>query len=108
MELVQHKATNIILNDYTSTYEKRLELCKLESLQTRWQKQFVKFAKSAVQSERLQNLFQPNDPPHHMSLRKDLILKVPFCRTERLRRSAVMSIIRVINEGNNFKIEYND
>ena len=69
---------------------------------------FKKFAISAVNSGRLQNLIKPNVQPHPMQLRKTETFHLPKCRTERFRNSVVNSIIRSLNEGDNFKIDYVD
>ena len=107
-ETVQKKATQIMMKDYSSCYEDRLKICKIPSLKERWEKMFVKFANDVVKSGRLQNWLIPNQNTNVVNLRKQNIFHVPLCRTERYKRSAINSVIRAVNNADNFKIVFDD
>ena len=105
LESVQRKATQSILRDYEMTYNERLKLCKLEKLECRWERQFVKFAIKTVQSQRFKNWIKPNNNTNEMNLRKQNTFYHPQCKTERYRKSTINTIIRAVN---NFRIIYED
>ena len=107
-EAVQKRATQIMLKDYDSCYEDRLNKCKIPSLKERWEKMFIKFANDAVKSGRLQRWLQPNKNINHMELRRQNTFHFPICRTERYKRSAINSIISAVNSTGNFKIVFED
>ena len=90
------------------SYENRLNRCKLEKLQNRWERQFKVFAEKTVKSGRLTEYIKPSLNTHEMCLRKPNVFHHPICRTERYRRSTINAIIRSVNEGDSFEIVYED
>ena len=69
---------------------------------------FVKFASDTIKSGRLQSWFRPNTSTNVMTLRKQNTFHFPKCRTERYKRSAINSVIRAVNNADDFKIVFDD
>ena len=67
---------------------------------------FKKFAKSAVENQKFQNWIKPNSDNHPMPLRSKNVFFHPICKTERYKRSTINAIIRTVNVGNNYQIEF--
>ena len=104
LEKVQKEATRIILGSQKwptqenyIDYQTRLQLTKLEDLETRWRNQFEKVGKKWKSDSRFKSYFKPNIPCHQMSLRQRNVYIVPKARTDRLKKSAVAQAIELAN-----------
>ena len=104
LEKVQKEATRIILGSQKwptqenyIDYQTRLQLTKLEDLETRWRNQFEKVGTKWKSDSRFKSYFKPNIPCHQMSLRQRNVYIVPKARTDRLKKSAVAQAIELAN-----------
>ena len=104
LEKVQKEAMRIILGSQKwptqenyIDYQTRLQLTKLEDLETRWRNQFEKVGTKWKSDSRFKSYFKPNIPCHQMSLRQRNVYIVPKARTDRLKKSAVAQAIELAN-----------
>ena len=98
LERVKKNALKIILKgDYVS-YEHALETVDLECLVERRDKLCLKFAKACLKNENVKNMFPLNDIPYHVDTREREAYKVTMARTERLNKSSVPYMQRLLND----------
>ena len=81
-------------------------MIKIDSLEMRREKLCLKFAKSCLRNEKVADMFPINKKDHAMDRRKNEKFVIRKARTERLQRSAVMHMQRLLNneDCNNRKI----
>ena len=96
IERVQKVALKIILGERYSSYSEALELTGLESLKSRRKKLCLNFAKKCPKSDFIGDMFQENKQP--FNIRNHQKFLVPFARTERLARSAILYMTRLLNQ----------
>ncbi len=82
----------IILKDKYISYENALNVIKIDSLEERREKLCLKFDKKCLSNEKLSDIFPRNNKKHCMEKRGKEIFQVKRANTERLRKSAVVSI----------------
>ena len=79
--------------------------CKLESpilnldnLEERRSNLCVKFAKSGIKYQKLDDLFPVKEKKHKMEVRQDNKYEVTFSNTERLKNSSIPTIQHYLND----------
>ena len=98
LERVQKNALKIFVKgDYVS-YEHALETVDLACLVERRDKLCLKFAKACLKNENVKNMFPLNDIPYHVDTREREAYKVTMARTERLKKSSVPYMQRLLND----------
>ena len=70
----------------------------MESLQERREALTLKFAKSGIKYNKLNDLLPQNDKTHVMNTRNNEQYKVQFANTERLKTSCIPAIQRKLND----------
>ena len=98
LERVQKSALKIILGDKYISYENALKVMKLQSLKERREDLCLKFAKKCLQVPKLEKMFPKNHNDHDMSKRRSECFQVKRGLTERLRKSAIPHMQRLLNK----------
>ena len=96
LERVQKVALKIILGDGYSSYSEALESTGLETLRSRREKLCLTFAKNCLKSNLTRDMFPKNVVP--VTTRGHEKFQVPFARTERLAKSAIPFMARLLNQ----------
>ena len=96
LERVQRSALRIILDEKFISYEHSLEVLNLETLAERRKKLCLNFAQKCLKNEKTFDMFPKNSPKK--KTRKQEIFKVNFASTERLKRSSIPYMQRLLNE----------
>ena len=98
LERVQKVALRIILKEDYISYENALMKTELEMLSTRRQQLCLNFAKSCLKNTFTSSMFPLNDIEYHKSTsRHREKFQVQSASTERLRRSAIPHMQRLLN-----------
>ena len=105
LERVQKSALRIILKDKYVSYANALKVLGLQSLKERREELCLKFAKKCLMVPKLQKMFPRNSHNHEMDKRRSEYFQVKRGLTERLRRSSIPFMQRLLNE---HKREKND
>ena len=71
---------------------------KLDTLAVRREKLCLKFAKACVRNEKLHDMFPKNRKSHLMDMRQGYKFVIKKARTERLQRSAVVNMQKLLNK----------
>ena len=58
----------------------------------------MKFAKTGIKNDKLNDLFQLNDKKHAMKTRKDEKYRVDFANTDRYKNSSIIKMQNMLNE----------
>ena len=96
IERVQKVALKIILSEQYTTYSEALRLTGLDSLKFRRKKLCLNFAKKCLKSDFTKDIFKENEPL--LNTRSHEKFHVPFARTERLAKSAIPYMIKLLNQ----------
>ena len=70
----------------------------MDTLAVRREKLCLKFAKDCVRHEKLHDMFPKNRKLHLMDMRQNYEFVVKKARTERLQRSAVLNMQKLLNK----------
>ena len=97
LERVQKSAMRLILKDRYTNYKDALDVMRLDSLEMRREKLCLKFAKACLKNEKLSDMFPRNKKDHAMHKRHNEKFVIRKARTERLQRSAIMHMQRILN-----------
>ena len=97
LERVQKNALRIILKEDYISYKNALEQVSLESLVERRENLCLRFAKKCLKTEEVANMFPLNDASCIMDTRKRETYKVTMAHTERLKKSAIPYMQRLLN-----------
>ena len=97
LERVQKSALRCILGDSYKGYENALEKLKLVTLEERREQMCLKFAKQCLKLDKMKKLFPKNQSSHTMLKRCPEYYKVIKTQTERFRKSAIPSMIKLLN-----------
>ena len=97
LERIQKNALKIILNDEYVSYENALEKVNLECLVERRENLCLKFAKTTLKNEHMKNMFPPNDVIYPLDTRGREKFRVTMAHTERLKRSSIPYMQRLLN-----------
>ena len=98
LERVQKSALKIILGDKYVSYENALKVLKLQSLRERREELCLKFAKKCLLVPKFRGMFPRNHCDHDMKKRSSENFLVKRGLTERMRRSAIPYMQRLLNE----------
>ena len=98
LERVQKSALKIILKEKYIDYKNALSVMKMDSLEVRREKLCLKFAKACVKNEKVSDIFPRDCMNHSMEKRGREVFYVKKAKTERLRKSAVVSIQNLLNK----------
>ena len=97
LERVQKSALRLILKEKYIDYKNALNVMKLDTLEVRREKLCLKFAKACLKNEKLFDMFPKSTKSHSMNMRENQMFVVKRSRTERLHRSAVVNMQRLLN-----------
>ena len=98
LERVQKNALRIILKEKYTSYEAALEVSGLECLVERRDRLCLKFAKACLKNDQVKDIFPLNDIEYHVETREREKFNVTMAKTERLKRSAVPYMQRLLND----------
>ena len=98
IERVQKIALRIILKENYQNYDRALEMSVLQSLKARREILCSRFARKCTKSEETVSMFPLNNK--HGKTRQEELYNVPFAYTDRLKRSAIPSMARLLNKEN--------
>ena len=79
-------------------YENSILKLSLDSLETRRHILCLKFAKSGIKYEKMNDLFPRNEKQHNMKTRKAETYDVKFANTERLKKGSIIAMQKYLNE----------
>ena len=86
-------------NEYKGYRKSLLEL-DIETLDERRENLCLNFAKRCLKNEKARKMFPMNHKDHTMKTRNNDIFKVQFANTERLQKSALIYMQKLLNEDN--------
>ena len=98
LERVQKLAFKIILGDKYYNYTHALNVLDLQTLADRRSYLCKKFALKNVNNEKFQDLFVKNSKSHIMNTRNPDTFHTQYAHTERLKRSPIIYMQRLLNE----------
>ena len=98
LERIQKSALRVILRERYIDYKNALNVMKLDTLEIRREKLCLKFAKACVKNDKLYDMFPKSRNPHSMDLRHNDKFMITKARTERLQRSAIVNMQRLLNK----------
>ena len=96
LERVQKSSLRIILNNQYENYSDALEKINLETLEERRNFLCLKFANNSLQGEKSSRMFPLNE--NKQNTFKGEKFKVKYAKTERLRKSSIPYMQRLLNE----------
>ena len=96
IERVQKIACKIILKDSYQTYEQALLKLNLQSLTDRRLMLAKRFSQKCVKSDKFNDLF-PKNRKDSLNLRNPEEFNVNFARTNRLQKSSIPAMQRILN-----------
>ena len=96
-ERIQKNSCKIILKNKYQNYEKALNLLNLEKLGDRRRTLSEKFAKGCLNNDKMRNLFPQNNKEHSMKTRKTNKFKILKTNTERMERSPIVYMQKLLN-----------
>ena len=102
LERVQKSALKIILGRKYLNYSQALKDTNLQSLKIRREELCLKFARKCLKSEKTKHMFPVRNSEHEMKKRDEEKFFVQHAKTERLRKSALPFMQRLLN---NYKEE---
>ena len=105
LERVQKSAVRVILGNNYNNYEDALKKIGLVTLEERREQMCLKFAKECLKLEKMKKLFPKNESSHLMEKRCPEFYQVVKTQTERFRKSAIPSMIRMLNSYQKKKFE---
>ena len=97
IERLQKTFCKLILREKYVNYENSLLKLNLVSLEERRKTLCLKFAKSGIKYEKLNDLFPENEKKHVMNTRKTEKYDVNFAKTERLKKGSVIAMQTYLN-----------
>jgi hypothetical protein len=95
LERVQKVALRVILKENYTSYSEALELTGLETLKARRKKLCLNFAKKCLKSEATRDIFPLNQT--NVDTRRPEKYNVSYARTDRLAKSAIPYMARLLN-----------
>lgn len=98
LERTQKSFAKLVLKEKYKNYEDALRILNLDSLETRRKELTLKFAKSAIKNNTMNDIFTKNDQVHNMKTRNRNRFNVNFANTERLKKASVISMQNMLNE----------
>ena len=98
LERVQKVCLRIILKQEYQTYEQALERTGLVTLEDRRSTLCLNFARKCVKNEATKYMFPMNPSGHNMVTREPEKYKVQYARTDRLAKSTIPYLQKLLNE----------
>ena len=98
LERVQKSALRLILKESYKSYENALNILEIESLKERRESLYLYFAKKCLKSPKMKDLFPHNKKVHPMATRFEEFFKLNHAKTERLKKSPVIYMQRLLND----------
>ena len=98
IERLQRCSVKIIMKNNYESYKKSLKFLNMDTLDQRREKQNLKFAKKCLKIETMKALFPLNQKKHDMKSRKTFKYKVIKAKTERYKKSSVISMQKLLNK----------
>ena len=95
IERVQKVALRVILSTNYTSYEDALKSCNLKTLSERRSELSLRFAKKCIKNPKTADIFPLNNPQRRTRLTEKF--EVTYANTERLARSAVPFMQRLLN-----------
>ena len=97
LERVQKSALRIILGHNYSSYKNALNKMDLQTLNERRETLCLNFAKKCVKNEQFKQMFPLNIQKSEMKTRHKEKYKVQFANTERLKKSPIIYMQKLLN-----------
>ena len=97
LERTQKSFCKMVLKEKYISYENALFKLNMESLHERRQILQLKFAKSGIKHDKLNDLLPRNQNECKMETRKHENFQVNFANTERLKKSSIISMQNLLN-----------
>ena len=97
LERVQKAAVKIILGNKSESYEDTLIKVDLESLKERGASLTKNFANKCLKNQKAKKMFPMREKNHEMDVRSEEIFQVNFAKTERLKKSSIPTMQRILN-----------
>jgi hypothetical protein len=98
LERVQKSALKVILQDQYKGYKNALNRLDLESLHDRRENLCLNFAIKCTKNKKLENMFPKTSKKHEMITRNPEVYKVQFANTERLKKSPIIYMQKLLNQ----------
>ena len=98
LERVQKAAVRVIMGQSYSTYKNGLKFLKLDTLEKRRELLCLRFAKNCIKTEKVKNLFPLKMSKHKMKIRKQKKYKTNKQNTNRLKKSALPYMRKLLND----------
>ena len=98
LEKIQKTCLKVILGDLYIDYPAALEMCGLETLESRRQERCLNFALKAVKHPKNRRLFPPNLVNTDHTVRRREKFAVNFARTDAYQRSAIPFCQKLLNQ----------
>ena len=98
LERVQKTAVKIILKNKYNGYKKSLIKLDMETLHERRNQLSLNFAIKSTKNKKMKYMFPRNIKSHLMKTRNPEKFQVQFAKTERLKKSAIISMQNLLNE----------
>ena len=98
LERVQKSAVKVILDQKYNGYQNGLAQLGLENLRERRENICLEFARKCVKNKKLDHMFPKNVNTHSMETRNKETYMVQHANTERLQKSAIIHMQKLLNE----------
>ena len=95
LERTQKCFTKLLLRNKYKSYEDSLLQLNLQTLEQRTQELSLKFANDCLKNDKFKSLFPENQ--NQSITRQSEKFEVPFCHTERMRKSAIVTMTNQLN-----------
>ena len=100
LERVQKNACRIILGNQYIDYENSLEKIGLQTLEERRKILALRFGQNCVENKKIRKLFPLRNKEHKFKTRKEEKYKILQCKKERLQKSTIPYLRKILNEDN--------
>ena len=101
LERTQKTFCKLILQEKYGNYENALMKLDLLTLEKRREILCLKFAKSGIKYEKLNDLFPKKSKEHNMKTRNTEEFTINFANTERLKKGSIITMQNYLNEDTN-------
>ena len=98
LERLQKSAFKVILKEKFVGYKHALKVLEWDILENRRKDLCLKFALKYTENKKVKDMFPHNTKKHHMRTRNPEKYQVYHANTERLKKSAVIYMQRLLNE----------
>ena len=98
LERIQKAAVRVIMNKDYTTYNMGLKELKLEKLEKQREMLCLRFAKNCLKNEKMKKMFPIKKIKHKMKKRYQRKFETRKIRTNRLKKSALPYMTRLLND----------